>query len=125
MLLRRPAEPPQRVLQSLRQCHIALATEHHMGMLVTGEYEPEVIEPMAQHDARDRNAKLTRIGEVRQTKMAGRMLLAKDHITLGPCKRSPCAHASLQRASNVGGDLGMAATDFFQHRNGSDAGCRL
>ena len=32
-----------------------------MGMLVTGEDEPEVIEPMAQHDPRDRNAKRTRV----------------------------------------------------------------
>src|SRR4051795_9811539 len=68
MLVRRPAEPPQRVLQSLRQCHITLATEHHMGMLVAGEYEPEVIEPMAQYNARDRDAKLTRVREVRQAK---------------------------------------------------------
>src|SRR3954447_19056936 len=34
MLVRRPAEPPQRVLQSLRQFHIALATKHHMGVLI-------------------------------------------------------------------------------------------
>src|SRR4051794_27642815 len=83
MLLRCSAEPPQRVLQSLRQCHIALATEHHTGVLITREDEPEVIKPMAQHDARDCNAKLTRIGEVRQAKMARRMLLAEDHIPLG------------------------------------------
>src|SRR6267154_2322913 len=58
-------------------------------------------------------------------KMAVRVLLAEDHLPLGPRKCSPCAHTSLQRASNVGRYLGMATADFFQHRNGSDAGCRL
>src|SRR5712671_6921967 len=71
MLLRRSAEPPQRVLQSFRQCHIALATEHHMGVLVAREYETEVVEPMVKHDTQDSNAKLTRIGEVRQAKSTG------------------------------------------------------
>src|SRR5712691_8808832 len=44
-----------------------------MGVLVAREYETEVVEPMLEHDTQDRNAKLTRIGEVRQTKMAGRV----------------------------------------------------
>ena len=50
------------------------------------------------------------------------MLLAEDHILLGPDQRSPRAHAPFQRASNAGGDLGMAPPDFFEHGNGSDPG---
>src|SRR5258708_8819719 len=89
MLAWHSTEPPQRVLQPLRQCHIALAAEHHMGMRKAGEYEPEVVEPMVQHDTRDHNAEVARIGEVRQADTATRVLLPYDHIPLGAGERSP------------------------------------
>jgi hypothetical protein len=44
---------------------------------------------------------------------------------LGTNERSPRAHAPLQRASNAGGDLGMAPPDFFKHGNRPDPGGRL
>src|ERR1700681_2466893 len=53
------------------------------------------------------------------------MLLAEDHILLGPDQCSPRAHAPLQRAPNAGGDLGMAPPDLFEHRYGPNAGSRL
>ena len=53
------------------------------------------------------------------------MLLAEDHILLGPGERSPRAHAPLQRAPDAGRDLGMAAADFFENRDRPDAGRRL
>ena len=62
MLAGNATKPPQRVLQSLCQCHIALAPKHHMRMLEAGERQPEVVEPMRQHGPCDLNAKFTRIG---------------------------------------------------------------
>src|SRR5437764_736977 len=48
VLLRHPAQRPQRVLQAFRQRHEALAAEHDMGMLEARERQPEVIEPMTE-----------------------------------------------------------------------------
>src|SRR5215475_5203230 len=98
------AEAPQRVLQSLRQRHIALASKHHMRMFKAREGKPEVVEPMLQHDPCDR-----------QTKTARLVHLPKDHIPLGPSDSTPAAYAALQCAPNVCSDLGMAPTEFFEH----------
>jgi hypothetical protein len=53
------------------------------------------------------------------------VLLAENHILLGPDQRSPRANAPLQRAPDAGGDLGMAPPDLFEHRNSPNAGSRL
>src|SRR6202140_3228531 len=80
---------------------------------------------MSQHDTCNGDAEYARVGEVGQAKTAGFVLLAEDHILLGPDQRSPRAHAPLQCAPNAGGDLGMAPPNLFQHRDGPNAGCRL
>ena len=74
-----------------------------MGMRKAREGEPEVVEPMSQHDTGDGDAEDAGVGEVRQAKTAGLMLLTEDHIPLGAGERSPSPHAPFQRASNVGG----------------------
>ena len=66
MLLRRAAERPQRVLQTLGQCHEALAAEHDMGMLEAGEGQPEVIEPVIERHTGDGDAEIAHVGEVGQ-----------------------------------------------------------
>ena len=43
MFVRRSAERPQRILQTLGQRDKALASEHHVGMREAREGEPEVI----------------------------------------------------------------------------------
>ena len=80
---------------------------------------------MSQHDTRDRDAEHAGIGEVGQAETAGLVLLAEDDIQFGSNQRSPRAHATLQRAPNASGDLGMASPDLFKHRNGPNAGSRL
>ncbi len=75
MLLGNAAERSQRILQALGQCDEALAAEHNMGVLETRECQSEVIEPMRQRDAGNRDAERARVGEVRQAKTAGRVLL--------------------------------------------------
>ena len=125
MLARRPAEPPQCILQALGQRHKAFAAEHHVGMLEARKRQPEVVQPMFQRHTSDRDAEHARIGEVRQAKTARFVLLAEDHILLGSGQRSPGTHAPFQRASNAGGDLGMAPSNLPEHRNGPNAGSRL
>jgi len=66
MLLRNAAERPQRILQALGQRDEALAAEHNMGMLEARECQPEVIEPMRQRDAGNRDAEHARVGEIGQ-----------------------------------------------------------
>src|SRR5580693_6432698 len=80
---------------------------------------------MPQHDTRDRDAEHARVGEVRQPQTAGLVLLAENHILLGPDQRSPRANAPLQRAPDAGGDLGMAPPDLFEHGNSPNARSRL
>ena len=48
MLARRAAERPEGVLQPFGERDIALAAEHHMGMLEARIGEPEVIEPVIE-----------------------------------------------------------------------------
>ena len=125
MLPRHAAERPQRILQALGQRHEALAAEHDMGMLEARERQPEVIEPMLQRDAGDRDAERARVGEVGQAETAGLVLLAEDDVLLRAGQRPPGPHAPLQRAPDAGADLGMAPPDLFEHGNGADAGRRL
>ena len=87
MFQRHAAERPQRILQTFGQRHEALAAEHDMGMLEARERQPEVVEPVLERDARDRDAELARVGEVGQAKTAGLVLLAEDDILLGPVQR--------------------------------------
>ena len=96
-----------------------------MGMLEARECQPEVVEPMPQHDAGNRDAERARVGEVGQAKTARLVLLAEDHILLRAGQRSPTPHAPFQRAPDAGADLGMAPPDLFEHRNGPDARGRL
>src|SRR5713101_5584076 len=45
------------------------------------------------------------------------MLLPEDDVLLGPVQRPPGADAPLQRASDTGTDLGMAAADLVENGN--------
>src|SRR5271166_4606229 len=99
VLVRRTAERPQGILQSLGQGDEALAAEHHLGMLPAGERQPEVIQPMRQQHARDRYAKRIAIGEVRQALLSRWMFLAENQVTLGSVQRLPDPHPALQSAA--------------------------
>src|SRR5215475_7795545 len=52
------SSPPQRVLQALRQGDEALAAQHHMGMLEARERQAEVVEPVRERFAHNRDAEL-------------------------------------------------------------------
>ena len=125
VLLRYAAQRPQRVLQAFRERHKALAAEHDMGMLEARERQPEVIEPMIEPVARDRDAKRAHVGEVGQAHPARRMLLAEDHIPVGTVERPPARHAALQGPAHSRGDLGMSTANLLEDGHRADAGCGL
>src|SRR5262249_40402702 len=103
----------------------ALAAKHNMGMLETRECQPEVIEPMCQRDAGNRDAQRARVSEVRQAKTAGLMLLPEDDILFWAGQCPPTSHAPFPRAPDAGADLGVTPPYLFENRNGADAGGRL
>ncbi len=78
MLLRNAAERPQRILQALGQRDEALAAEHNIGMLEARECQPEVIEPMRQRDAGNRDAEHARLGEIGQVADKNRVVLTQS-----------------------------------------------
>ncbi len=75
-------------------------------MLEAGERQLEVIEPVIECFTRDGNAGPL-VGEVGQTQTSGLVLLAEDHVLFGAVERPSGIDAPLQRASDVGIDVGM------------------
>ena len=122
VLLRRAAERPQRVLQALGQGREAFAAEHDVSVFEAGEDEPEVIEPVIERLPGDGDGETAGVGEVGQSQPARLVRLAEDHVLLGPMKRPPGQDASLQRAADVGIEVGMAPAQFLEHADHPDAG---
>src|SRR6516162_10059167 len=114
MLQRRPAERPQRILQTLREGHEALTAEHDMSMLPAREGQAEVIEPVIEWQTSDADAVFAHLGEIRQAQPARRWLLPEDDVALGPIERPPAADAALQRPADTGADLRLAAPDLVK-----------
>ena len=56
MLAGSATQRPERVLQALSQGDEALAAEHDMGVLEAGIGEPEMVEPVIERLAGDRDA---------------------------------------------------------------------
>src|SRR6516164_9551379 len=117
MLQRRAAERPQRILQTLRQGHEALTTEHDMSMLPAREGQAEVIESVIERHAGEADAVIAHVGEIGQAQPTRRGLLPEDNVLLDPVQRPPGTDAPLQRATNTAADLGMAAPDLVENRH--------
>lgn len=122
MQLGHPAECPQGILQPLSQCHVTLPAEHDVGVLEAGECEAEVIEPMIEGRACDRDAELGHVGEVGQPHAPRRMRLREHHVLLGAMKRSPLPDAPLQRPTHAFEQIRVTATQLLEHGNSADAG---
>src|SRR3954452_25173437 len=96
MLQRGPAERPQRILQTLRQCHKALTAEHDMSMLPAREGQAEVIEPVIERYTGDAAVVIAHVGEIGQPQPTRRVLLSKYSVPLGPVERPPGSDAPFQ-----------------------------
>ena len=83
MLTWSTTERPESVLQPLGERDIALAAEHHVGMLEAGIGEPEVIEPVIERLTGDGDGKIGHVGEVGQAHASGLVHLAEDDLLLG------------------------------------------
>jgi hypothetical protein len=116
MLHRRPAELPQRVLQTLGQGGEALATEHDLGMFPSRIGESEVVDPMGQRFPGNGHAEIAGIEEIGEPLLARRMSLAEDHLPLFPVPGAPMPHAAFQRSPcRHQIPVGIAALHLFQH----------
>src|SRR5207342_841646 len=102
MLLWYATQCPQGILQTLGKRDKALAAEHDVGILEAREGKSEVIKPMVEGQARDRDPEAARIGEVGETKTSRLVLLAEDHVLFGPMQRPPRGDPPLQRTADVG-----------------------
>src|SRR5215813_1085047 len=125
MLQRGSTERPQRILQTLCQCHEALTTEHDTRMLPAREGQAEVIEPVIQRHTGDADAVIAHIGEIGQTQPTRRMLLPEDDVSLGPVECPPAADAPFQGTPDTDTDLGMAAPDLVENGHWPQARCAL
>ena len=114
VILRNAAKRPEGILQPFGQRHIALATEHNMGMLEAGIGQPKVIQSVIQRLCGDRHAKLTHVGEVRQPHLARHVDLPKDNFLFGAVFGPPRAYPPLQRAPNARAQIGVSAQEFFE-----------
>ena len=76
---------------------------------------------MIEKLAGDGDAETAGVGEVGQSEPAGLVRLAEDHVLLGPVERPPGQDASLQRAANVGIEVGMAPAQLLEHADHPDA----
>src|SRR3954449_6433482 len=122
MLQRGPAERPQRILQTLRQCHEALTAQHDMSMLPAREGQAEVIEPVIERHTGDADAVIAHIGEIGQPQPTRQVLLSKDDVPLGPVERPPGADAPLQGTADTDADLGVATSDLVKNATGRTPG---
>ena len=111
---RRATQAPQRILQATRQGDEALAAEHHFGVHPAGEGEAEMVEPVRQLLPGDTDAKPAGVGEVRQALGSRGVVLAEDHVPLGPVQRLPGADAAFQGAADTFGQRRMAAAHLVE-----------
>src|SRR5947209_13878737 len=109
------AERPQCVLQTLRQCHKALTTEHDVSMLPAREGQTEVIEPVIQRHTGNIDAVIAHVGKIGKPQPSWRMLLPEDDVLLGPVQRPPATDAPLQRAADTRVDLRLAAPEPIEY----------
>ncbi len=82
-----------------------------------------MIQTVRQRRAGDTDAEVGHVGEVRQSLLARRVILAEDHLALGAIFGAPGADATLQGAAQaVPVAIGMTALHLFQHRHRPHAG---
>src|SRR5271170_2611780 len=105
-------------MHAASQRGIALAAEHHLGMLPGGIRQNEVIETVRQRLAGDADAKLGHVGEVRQALLARRVVLTEYYLARSSVFGTPCADTALQGAAEpIPIAPRMAPLHLVQHRH--------
>ena len=98
MFTRGATQCPNCILQSFGQGHKALAAQHDMDMFEAAMGQPEVIKPMDQGLARDGDAQIGHVGEIRQAHAAGFLNLVENDLPLGPVQGPPVTDPALRVA---------------------------
>lgn len=119
VLARHAAEGPERILEVLCERCVALATDHHGGMLPAAVGHDEVKQPMRERRAGDGDAELSGVGEVRQRHTARLGRLTEDHVARGAVQRAPVTHPPLKRPADavVGEGVGVVHLQMAQQRH--------
>ncbi len=91
-------------------------------MYEAGESQPKMIQPVVKRHPRDRHAKGTCTGKIRQAYAAGLLLLAENHIPFRPIEGTPGIDGPFQRAPDIGVQGTVAAAQFLKHADHPDIG---
>jgi hypothetical protein len=83
-------------------------------VLEAGEGKPEMVQPMCERRADDADAEIAHVGEIGESKPAGRVFLAEDHLLVRPLDRPPGPDAPLQRATHLGLHLRMPPAQLLE-----------
>jgi len=114
MFARSAAKRPQSILEPFGKGDIALPAEDDMDMREARAGEPEVIKPMVEGQAGDRDVQLGHIGEVGQPHTARFVDLPEDDVPFRAVQRTPRANAPLDRPPDAGRELGMATLHLLE-----------
>ena len=87
--------------------------------------QAEVVEPVIERRAGNRDARVRHVGEVRQAHAAGLVDLAEDDLPLGAVQRPPGADAPLHRPAHPFGQRRMAPLNLLEDRHRPQARRRL
>src|SRR5208282_1808059 len=93
--------------RGFRQPPTAFTAEHDMGVFEARERQAEVIKSAIEDLAGDGDAEIGRLGEIRQSHPAWRMLLAKDDLSIRAVLRAPRPDAPLEGPPRSGGQVWM------------------
>ena len=115
VFVRHFAQILQRILQSLRQCRITLATPVHIRMGESRPRQPEVIQLVIKLAAVNRDINLVHVGEVRYSHAPRLLTQAENHFLFRTILRSPGTNATLQGASHARVQFRIATYQFRIH----------
>ena len=91
-------------------------------MLEAGIGEPEMIEPVVQGLASDRNAGMCHVGEIRQAHPAWHLHLPENDLLFFAMNGPPRADPPLQGPADAASQFGMAADHLLENGDRSKPG---
>jgi len=96
-----------------------------MGMTEAAPGQPEMIQPVIERLAGNRDGQFRHIGKIRKAHAAGFMHLSEDHLLFFTVNGPPTADAALNRPANAFAELGVASHHLLENCDGTNAGSGL
>jgi hypothetical protein len=94
-------------------------------VLEAGIGEPEMVEPVIESNACDRDSGAGHVGEIRQSHASGDVDLPEDDLLLFAMDGAPGADTPLNRAANASAKFGMTPDNLIEDGDRSNAGSRF